>query len=237
MINQYDESKDFMYENGFYLTSKPYRLGNILAHYELYKKIIDLPGDVVELGVFKGGSIIQWGTFRELLENERSRKIIGFDMFGEFPKAEKIDSDKEFVSAWNNQFQGEFVSREELYESLRHKEIGNVELIKGDIKETLPEYIAQNGQMRISLLHIDTDIYEPCKIGLENLYDLIVPGGVIVLDDYSTIEGETVAVDEFFKDKKHIFKKFPFSHSKPVYLVKELFCPTCRELDKVLADR
>ncbi len=55
MINQFDERKDFMYENGFYLTSQPYRLGNMISHYELYKKIIDLPGAVVELGVFKGG--------------------------------------------------------------------------------------------------------------------------------------------------------------------------------------
>ena len=42
MIAKYDTDKAFDYENGFYLTSKPYRMGNILAHYELYKKIIDL---------------------------------------------------------------------------------------------------------------------------------------------------------------------------------------------------
>lgn len=44
MINQYDETKDFFYENGFYLTSKPYRMGNILAHYEIYKKILNIGG-------------------------------------------------------------------------------------------------------------------------------------------------------------------------------------------------
>lgn len=55
MINQFDETKSFMYENGFYLTSQPYRLGNMLAHYELYKMIVGLPGDIIELGVFKGG--------------------------------------------------------------------------------------------------------------------------------------------------------------------------------------
>lgn len=130
MINIFDEEKSFLYENGFYLTSKPYRLGNILAHYELYKMITNLPGDVVELGVFKGGSMIQWGTFRELLENERSRKLIGFDMFGEFPPADIVDSDKQFVSDWNEQFKDEFVTREEIYQSLRYKGIGNVELIK-----------------------------------------------------------------------------------------------------------
>lgn len=221
MINQFDETKEFVYENGFYLTSKPYRLGNMLAHYELYKKIIDLPGDVVELGVFKGGSLIQWATFRELLENENSRKIIGFDMFGEFPDTEKVDSDKEFIDNWNKLFKDEFISREEIYDSLKLKGIGNVELIKGDINDTLPEFISKNKHMRISLLHIDTDVYEPSKLGLELLYDLIVPNGVIVLDDYGIIEGETLAVDEFFKDKKHSLQKFSFSHTKPVYMIKK----------------
>lgn len=55
MINQYEIEKSFNYENGFYLTSKPSRMGNILAHYEVYKMITNLPGDVVELGVFRGG--------------------------------------------------------------------------------------------------------------------------------------------------------------------------------------
>lgn len=182
--------------------------------------ITDIPGDVVELGVFKGGSLIQWATFRELLENENSRKIIGFDMFGEFPNADKVDSDKEFIDSWNELFKEEFITREEIYDSLKLKGIGNVELIKGDIHDTLPEYISENGHRRIALLHIDTDVYEPSKLGLELLYDLVVPNGVIVLDDYSTIEGETLAVDEFFSDKKHSFKKFSFSHSKPVYMIK-----------------
>ena len=55
MINKYDENNSFYYENGFYLTSQPYRIGNMLSHFELYKKITNLPGDVVELGVFRGG--------------------------------------------------------------------------------------------------------------------------------------------------------------------------------------
>lgn len=80
-------------------------MGNILAHYEIYKKIINLPGDIVELGVFKGGSIIQFATFRELLENENSRKIIGFDIFGEFPQTVRVDSDKEFINKWNKNIQ------------------------------------------------------------------------------------------------------------------------------------
>lgn len=177
MIGKFEETKCFDYENGFYLTSEPYRMGNILAHYELYKMIINLPGDLVELGVFKGSSLIQFATFRELLENEKARKIIGFDMFGEFPIGGSVQSDNTFAERWNDQFKSEFLSRDDIYNSLEHKRIRNVELIKGDIAETLDAYIADNPQLRVSLLHIDTDVYEPAKIALERLYDRIVKGG------------------------------------------------------------
>lgn len=217
---KYDTSNDFIYENGFYLTSKPYRLGNIMAHYELYKMILNLPGDIIELGVFKGGSLIQFCTFRELLENENSRKIIGFDAFGEFPAVNTVESDKEFVNKWNSRFEQEFLKKEDIENSLKHKGFNNVELIKGNILETVEAYLHENPHTKISLLHIDTDVYEPAKYGLERLFDYVVNGGLIVLDDYATIEGETKAVDEFFQGMNVMIYKFPFSHAKPSYIIK-----------------
>lgn len=220
MINIFDETKDFMYENGFYLTSQPYRIGNILSHWELYKMITNLPGSILELGVFKGGSLIQWATFRELLENENSRKIIGFDSFGYFPKDDSIESDGEFIQNWNEYFDGEFISEDEIKKSLALNGVRNVELVKGDIRQTLPAYLEKHGELKLSLLHIDTDVYEPCMTGLELLYDRVVEGGLIVFDDYGCVEGETKAADEFFAEKGMQLHKFPFSHTKPCYMVK-----------------
>lgn len=159
----YDFSKAFDYENGFYLTSDPYRMGNILAHYEVYKRIVSLPGAVVECGVFKGSSLIQFATFRELLENENSRKIIGFDMFGPFPPDDAVKSDQAFIERWNEQFSGTFVSKQDLERSLEHKQICNVELVQGNILQTAEEYVKKHPELRISLLHIDTDVYRPAK--------------------------------------------------------------------------
>lgn len=221
MIADFDETQSFFYENGFFLTSEMYRMGNLIAHYELYKKIINLPGDVVELGVFKGSSLIQFATFRELLENERSRKIIGFDVFGEFPLTRKIASDIKFIDEWNDKFKKEFIDKQEIYRSLEHKKINNVELVEGNIESTIDEYLDCNPHTRISLLHIDTDAYEPAKVGLEKLYDRVVKGGIIIFDDYSTIEGETIAVDAFLADKDYIIYKLPLSHGKPSYIVKK----------------
>lgn len=221
MISKYDEKLCFDYENGFYLTSDVYRLGNIMAHYELYKKIVELPGDVIELGVFKGSSLIQFCTFRELLENENSRRIVGFDMFGPFPQVNAVKSDAKFVSSWNDQFHDEFLSKEELYKSLEHKKIHNVQLIAGNILNTVEDYLSKNQHTKIALLHIDTDVYEPAKKGLELLFDRVVKDGIVIFDDYATIEGETLAIDEFLKGKEYTIKKFSFSHTKPSYIIKK----------------
>lgn len=152
MINKYALDQCFDYENGFYLTSDMYRLGNILSHYELYKMIVNLPGDVIELGVFKGASFIQFCTFRELLENEQSRKIVGFDIFGEFPMQQNVVSDRQFISDWNKQFDDEFLSKEDLEKSLSHKGIGNAELIAGDINLTLEKYIEQTAPVHANCI-------------------------------------------------------------------------------------
>lgn len=220
MINKFDESQSFFYENGFYLTSQPYRMGNILAHYEVYKQITGIPGAVFEIGVFRGG-LMQWGTFRELLENKNSRRIVGFDMFGQFPSSNTVGSDAKFVEKWNRQFAGEFVSKEEIEESLRLKGFDNVQLVKDDIRDTLPRFLSENPSLRIALLHIDTDVYEPAKIALDACWNRVVRGGIVLLDDYATIEGETLAVDEFFKEKPYTIHKFPFSHEKPSWIIKE----------------
>ena len=220
IYSEYDTEKQFDYENGFYLTSKSARLGKIIVHYELYKMINNLPGDIVEFGVFKGASLIKFATFRELFENTYSRKIIGFDVFDKFPETDFAD-DKKYREEFIENAGESSITLESLHEILEYKKFQNVELVKGDILETAPKYIADNPQLKISLLHIDVDIYEPSKIILETMYDSVVKGGLIVLDDYGTFPGETKAVDDFFHGKSVQINKFPFSQSSPSYIIKE----------------
>ena len=67
---------NWTYENFFYLTSKKLRILKILDHYEIYKKIFNVKGDVVECGVFKGASLIRLLTFRDLYENSKKEKFM-----------------------------------------------------------------------------------------------------------------------------------------------------------------
>jgi hypothetical protein len=206
----FDTEKAFYYENGFYLTSDITRLGKIMAHYELYKRILHLPGDVVECGVFKGASLVRWATFRDVLESPASRHILGFDAFGKFPRPTD-QADSQFVEAWEKEA-GEGIPKDELERALAHKQLRRVTLIAGDINETVKQYKETHRQLRIALLHLDVDVYEPTRAALEELYELVVPGGLVVFDDYGTVAGASRAVDEFIAGRKLLLEKLPVNH-------------------------
>lgn len=206
----FEVNRKWDYENGFYLTSDLTRIPKMLAHYELYKSIINLPGHVVECGVFKGASLIRFCTYREVLESPFSRRIIGFDVFGKFPE-QTDDNDQEFVERFEGAA-GHGLSVEELESVFSHKGFKNYELIKGDLTDTIPDYIYNHPELKISLLHIDVDVYKPSVTILNHLFDKVVSGGLIVFDDFGTVFGETRAVDEFFSEKDVIIEKLPISH-------------------------
>ena len=63
-------------------------------------------------------------------------------------------------------------------------------------------------------------MYEPTKYILENTWDKIVEGGVLILDDYGTEEGETKAVDEFLHNKNILIQKLPYKY-KPSFIIKK----------------
>ncbi|KXI27920.1 TylF/MycF/NovP-related O-methyltransferase [Paraglaciecola hydrolytica] len=208
-ILDYQMDNPFEYENGFYITSHPSRMGKLLAHYELYKLITHLPGHIFEFGVHKGCSLIRFATFRELLESPYSRKIYGFDTFTSFPKTDS-DLDNGFIDMFA-EVAGQPISKAQLMACLDSKKLLNIELIEGNILQSLPEFIAARPETKAALIHIDVDVYQPSKVILEEMVKRMVPGGIIVLDDYGTVEGETRAVDEFFNHHAKV-EKLPISH-------------------------
>lgn len=218
-MEKYTLDRKWEYENGFYLTAENHRIGKLLNQFEIYKQIAGLPGDILEFGVYKGASFARLLAFRDLIENKDSRHIAGFDIFGKFPDDLALESDREFVKSFEEKG-GYGIDRGHLSQLLSAKGCTNFQLIKGDIFNTLPQYLKANPGLRIALLHIDVDVYEPSKFILETLWDRVVLGGIVMLDDYGSVEGETKAVDEFLAEKeKKIICKGQYCYS-PAYFVK-----------------
>lgn len=219
MIELPDFSRSFEYENDFYLSCANARLGKILTHYELFKIANGVPGDVIECGVFKGASFVRFAGFHDLFRNSHARKLIGFDTFGQFPET-RYAADKKHRKNFIRAAGSRSISKKQLLEVLKKKGVdAEAELVEGDITVTVPRYVNDNPNLKIALLNLDTDMYEPAVVILKYFWPRIVRGGVLILDDYKVFPGETTAVDEFFKDKKAVIRKFPYA-ATPHYVIK-----------------
>jgi len=174
-----------------------------LYQQRLLEQVRTLEGDIVECGLGRGATLLNWGILA--YEENAPRHIWGFDSFEGFPEPSQQDASP------RNPAKGEW-SVGTLREMLRFlKTAGlppdwiaaNVTLVKGFFEESLVKYTGE----KIALLHIDADLYQSYKTTLNQLYDKVVPGGVIALDEYmGTMEhynypGARQAVDEFFADK------------------------------------
>jgi hypothetical protein len=216
MIKLPNFHKSFDYENNFYLSCDNSRIGKMIAHYELFKMSSKIPGCIIECGVFKGASLIRFATFLKLLKS--NKKIIAFDTFGKHTTT-KISSDHKRRKILLSHGK-EAISEKQLMNILKRKGLEkNIQLIKGDITETVPNYLKLNPKLKISLLNLDVDFYEPSMSILKNFYPKLSKGGILMLDDYGVWDGETMAVDEYFIDKKIKIRKHMFSKT-PSYIIK-----------------
>ena len=202
------------YELGYWWFSDISRFGKVLSHAELYKKIIGLPGTIAEFGVYKATSLIRWLSLREIFETTQTRKIVGFDAFGSFPTKglKGVKSDLKFVRKFEK-IGGDGLTLEETDKILKAKAFSNYELINGDIRDTLPDFLKKNSAERFSLIHLDIDVYEPTAFVINQLFKRLVKGGLIIIDDYNTVEGATIAIDEFIlKYPKLKIEKMPYNN-------------------------
>lgn len=205
-------------------------LKRFLAHYEFFRMVIDLPGDIVELGVFRGASLMSWANFLEIRNmGDRQKRVWGFDNFAGFGELTPKDGRE---SPNMNKTQGGFDSsgfEQQLRDAIAIFDAdrfipykARIKLIKGDIEETIPRFVEENPGVRISLLHFDADLYQPTKVALNHLWPLVVPGGVVLFDEYGLPpwEGEAKAVDEFFSGRKMSLRRLDWSPNPGAYMVK-----------------
>ena len=193
------------------------RLQKILSKYELFKKVINVPGDICECGVFKGSGIFTWVKLLKLFKPNNSFKVVGFDFFGKNSKTKsKFKADQKIIR-WHKTGA---ITKKELMRKCKEWDFKNLKLYAGDVKKTTKRYAEENFGSRIALLYLDVDNYDGTLEILKNLYKKMAKGGIIVFDEYALKgHGESDAVDQFFKNKKIKLKSFSWANSPTAYAV------------------
>ncbi len=151
-------------------------------------------GNWVQIGVWKGGGALFLKAAMQELANQNSLYL--FDTFGNIPSGNlSKEQDKSFLKSLNitEDIKPYKAQAEDLFK--QHGLQQNVFFIEGDITTTL----AQHPVKDIALLHIDVDFYEPTLTALQQTYKNVVPGGIIIIDDYYlNYVNCKDAVDDFF---------------------------------------
>lgn len=176
-------------------------LKRFLAMYEIFKLALPVKGSVVECGVFKGFGVMSWAKLSTMLEPENlTRRIYGFDSFAGFPNFTEKDANPvaapEIGALYADSYD-ELVALIDEYDRDRFLgHIDKVHLIKGDVVETIPQFLAEHPHLMVSLLFLDLDLYEPTKLAIEAFLPRMPKGAVIAFDelDNPMWPGETLAL-------------------------------------------
>ncbi|MFI5159031.1 MAG: TylF/MycF/NovP-related O-methyltransferase [Sphingobacteriales bacterium] len=166
----------------------------------------NIEGDFVECGVWRGGSTM--AAIDTLIKaKDTTRQIYLYDTFegmsepSEFDKVFTGTAADELMNGSNKNDPTSvwcYSALEEVQNNVGSLQYPSklVHYVKGKVEDTIPDTMPQ----RIALLRLDTDWYESTLHELIHLYPLLVPGGVIIIDDYGHWEGARKAVDEYIAD-------------------------------------
>jgi len=197
----------------------------LLATYDIASEVEKnrVDGCFVECGVARGGCSALVAIVAN--ENKSGRKVWLFDSFEGLPEPTIEDAlsveknpgkDRSSSALQKGYCMGTYEQVSELLFSTLKLDKENIFIVKGWFEDTLPRCNDKIGA--ISFLRMDADWYESTKCCLENLYDSVIVGGYILIDDYM-LPGCAKAVDEFLQ-KRGVNVKFTFDDRGGAYFVK-----------------
>jgi hypothetical protein len=200
--------------NSFILSEDRRVFNKLVARTLIYNQVKDIPGDIVECGIFKGTGLYTFLKLKNVFNPNSSKKVIGFDFFDTDSLISSIEEgiDKEAMGAL---FEGRNFKHDESSVNVLYNQLishgfqkSEFELIQGDISITSKHFSESNPGFKISLLYMDLDLEQPTYDTLNNLWDRVVPGGVVIFDEHTYHSwSESNAVDRFVYEKKIILHR------------------------------
>lgn len=215
----------------FTVLSRRQQLKRFLAHVDLFKMTLEVPGDIAEIGVFRGAGLMTWANLLETFcIGDRTKTVFGFDNWQGFSEFSFEDGEQKATAGKVSggfdprKYRDELESAIKIFDKDRFVSWKpRVKLIDGHAEESVPRFISENPGRRFSLVHFDCDLYKPTKLALDALLPLVSRGGVIIFDEYAIPDwpGETQAVDEILLlNPNLILKTFSWTNVPGAYLIK-----------------
>jgi hypothetical protein len=195
----------------------PSLMSRLLFLNYLYGKIVATQGVIMDIGTRWGHNAVVLSTLRSIYEPyNHQRKVIAFDTFSGFKGANHLDG-KQLCNV-DGQY-STTIGYEKILENLLNiheklhplDHIRKNEVIKGDVSETIPQYITDNPETIISLAYFDVDLYKPTYDSLVAIQDRLTIGSILAFDElnYHGAPGETLALLNTLGIRNVAVRRFP----------------------------
>ncbi len=197
-----------------YQQARSFTLTSVECMYTLYQTVRylqanNVPGDMVECGVWCGGSSMMIALTLKAL-GDTSRDIYLYDTYAGMTRPESVDvrsqDGMEQVSRWqaferDGYNEWAHAALDEVRANMRATGYPEDKLhfVEGEVETTIPAAAPE----QISLLRLDTDWYRSTLHELNHLYPKLVRRGALIIDDYGAYEGSRKATDEYFADRSN----------------------------------
>jgi hypothetical protein len=226
LVKLYDSAPmpkdELLFNLGLYVRSS--LLVKFLVMNDLYARIANVPGALLEFGVWWGQNLVLLENLRAIHEPfNKQRSIIGFDTFDGYRTPDDADAAaKEFyrTPAGYKSYLSELLEVHEGNNAFGHNR-GNHRLIEGDVTVTAPRYFEEHPETIVALAYFDMGPYEPTIAALNTIKPHLIPGSVILFDEltWAGAPGEAIAFKEAFRDVKFSIEKCRWYPSKNIVTV------------------
>lgn len=208
--------EDLLFNIGLYARSGV--LVKFLVMADLYKRFVNVPGILVEFGVWYGQNLVLLENLRAIVEPfNKQRKIVGFDTFtGYEGKPGFYAAGKDYKD-----YLERLLKTHQRMNVYGHQDISH-ELVEGDVKDTASRYFDQHPDAQVAFAYFDIGEYKPTLRAMDAVADRLMPGSVLLLDQFTWEggEGEARAFREVFGRHGYTIEKCALYPSKAIVTIK-----------------
>lgn len=188
-------------------------IAHMLYKYDLYKKVLNLNGNIGEIGIYKGKSFLFWAKLVKLFEPYNLTQVYGFDWFEGMKPEESDDSNQngKYIGSYN-----------QLMNLVKWQELEDIALVYSmNVITDSIKFVEARPQLRFKILYIDCGIKEVMESAFEAFYPRLVNGGILMMDhyNYAVSPAESDIAEKYIG--KHVVYQMPFSRQPTGYIIKE----------------
>jgi len=204
-------------------------LVKFLVMNDIYLRIKDIPGQLIEFGTWWGQNLVLLENLRAIHEPfNKQRVIIGFDTFDGYTSLSEKDKASQVWEEDSYSTGVDYIGY--LRELLEVHEGSNVlghlkgchKLIVGNVETTAPQYFSDHPETMVSFAYFDMALYKPTRAALSAIKPHLISGSVLLMDELTWVEspGEAIAFKEIFNPNEVRIEKCALYPSKAIITIK-----------------